>query len=67
MRRSRSSTPASLAAAEAAQSTTLAAVLAREVGGEDPSFEFGTGVSSSKLCVVLNGVPKLQAYGPPSV
>jgi hypothetical protein len=48
---------ASLAAAEAAQSTTLAAVLAREPGAEDPSFELGTGVSSSKLCVVLNGVP----------
>ena len=47
----------SLAAAEAAQSTTLAAVLAREDGGEPPSFELGTGVSSSKLCVVLNGVP----------
>ena len=47
----------SLASAESAQSTTLAAVLAREDGGEDPSFELGTGVSSSKLCVVLNGVP----------
>jgi hypothetical protein len=47
----------SLAAAETAQSTTLAAVLARQDGGEDPSFELGTGVSSSKLCVVLNGVP----------
>ncbi|WP_454629518.1 host specificity factor TipJ family phage tail protein [Bradyrhizobium cenepequi] len=48
---------ASLAAAESAQSTTLSAVLAREDGGEDPSFEFGTGVSSSKLCVVLGGQP----------
>ncbi|WP_316214288.1 host specificity factor TipJ family phage tail protein [Bradyrhizobium sp. SZCCHNR2032] len=48
---------ASLAAAQTAQSTTLAAVLAREDGADDPSFELGTGVSSSKLCVVLNGVP----------
>ena len=47
----------SLAGAEAAQSTTLAAVLAREDGGEPASFELGTGVSSSRLCVVLNGVP----------
>ncbi|MBR0940267.1 hypothetical protein ABIF65_003368 [Bradyrhizobium japonicum] len=46
-----------LAAAEAAQSTTLAAVLEREDGGEYPSFELGTGVSESKLCVVLGGVP----------
>jgi hypothetical protein len=48
---------ASLASAEAAQATTLAAVLAREDGSDYPSFELGTGVSSSKLCVVLNGVP----------
>jgi hypothetical protein len=48
---------ANLTATESAQSTTLAAVLAREDGAEDPSFELGTGVSSSKLCVVLNGVP----------
>ncbi|WP_166295338.1 host specificity factor TipJ family phage tail protein [Bradyrhizobium sp. 2S1] len=48
---------ASLAAAEAAQATTLAAVLAREDGGEDPSFELGTGVSQSRLCVVLSGAP----------
>ena len=47
----------SLASAQAAQSTTLTAVLAREAGGEDPSFEFGTANSESKLCVVLNGVP----------
>lgn len=47
----------SLSAAEAAQSTTLAGVLAREDGGEDPSFELGTGISESKLCVVLNGTP----------
>lgn len=46
-----------LAAAEAAQSTTLAAVLAREDGGEYPSFELGSGDSQSKLCVVLSGVP----------
>jgi predicted phage tail protein len=38
----------SLAGAEAAQSTTLAAVLAREDGGEAASFELGTGVSSSR-------------------
>jgi hypothetical protein len=50
----------SLASAEAAQSTTLAAVLAREDGGEYPSFELGTGVSSSKLCVVLNGAPNSE-------
>ncbi|SHJ69729.1 protein of unknown function [Bradyrhizobium lablabi] len=49
--------PTSLAAAQTAQSTTLAAVLLREAGGEDPSFEFGTANSESKLCVVLNGVP----------
>jgi len=48
---------ASLAAAEAAQKTTLAAVLAREDGGEYPSFELGTGVSQSRLCLVLNGAP----------
>jgi hypothetical protein len=47
----------SLSAAEAAQSTTLGAVLAREDGAEYPSFELGTGVSESKLCVVLGGVP----------
>lgn len=47
----------SLASAEAAQSTTLSAVLAREAGGEDPSFAFGTATTESKLCVVLNGVP----------
>lgn len=46
-----------LAAAEAAQSTMLAQVLTREDGGEDPSFELGTGESQSKLCVVLNGTP----------
>lgn len=49
--------PTSLAAVQTSQSTTLAAVLLRESGGEDPSFELGTGVSQSKLCVVLNGVP----------
>jgi hypothetical protein len=48
---------ASLAAAEAAQKTALAAVLAREDGGEYPSFELGTGVSQSRLCLVLNGAP----------
>ncbi|MGJ4893785.1 host specificity factor TipJ family phage tail protein [Bradyrhizobium oligotrophicum] len=48
---------ASLASAETAQSTTLSAVLARADGAEDPSFEFGNGTSSSKLCVVLNGTP----------
>lgn len=47
----------SLAAAETAQSTTLGDVLAREDGAEYPSFELGTGVSESKLCVVLGGVP----------
>ncbi|MDI3559562.1 host specificity factor TipJ family phage tail protein [Bradyrhizobium sp. Arg816] len=47
----------SLSAAETAQATTLSAVLAREDGGEYPSFELGTGVSESKLCVVLGGVP----------
>ncbi|MGY4224322.1 hypothetical protein ACVMIH_001683 [Bradyrhizobium sp. USDA 4503] len=49
--------PTSLAAAQAAQSTTLAAVLAREDGGEPASFELGTGESASKLCLVLNGTP----------
>lgn len=47
----------SLSAAETAQSTTLSAVLARESGAEYPSFELGTGVSESRLCVVLGGVP----------
>lgn len=47
----------SLAAAQTAQSTTLSAVLAREDGGEYPSFELGSGISESKLCVVLGGVP----------
>ena len=49
--------PTSLASAQTAQSTTLAAVLARETGGEYPSFELGTADSESKLCVVLSGVP----------
>lgn len=49
---------ASLAAAEADQATTLATVLARDPGGEDPSFELGTGGGESRLCVVLNGTPK---------
>ncbi|WP_456705852.1 host specificity factor TipJ family phage tail protein [Bradyrhizobium sp. USDA 4452] len=52
----------SLAAAEAAQSTTLAAVLAREDGGEYPSFELGSGVSQSRLCVVLNGSPNGETF-----
>jgi hypothetical protein len=47
----------SLTGAESAQSISLAAVLAREEGAEYPSFELGTGVSSSRLCVVLGGVP----------
>lgn len=53
---------ASLSAAQTAQSTTLAAVLAREDGAEYPSFELGTGVSESKLCVVLNGTPKGELF-----
>ncbi|OKO67003.1 host specificity factor TipJ family phage tail protein, partial [Bradyrhizobium sp. NAS96.2] len=48
---------ASLAAAQTAQATTLAAVLAREDGAEYPSFDLGTGVSQSRLCVVLDGSP----------
>ena len=47
----------SLADSEGAQNTTLAAVLTREDGGEFPSFEFGTGVSQSRLCTVLSGAP----------
>lgn len=47
----------SLAQAESDQDTTLADVLVREDGAEFPSFELGTGVSESKLCVVLNGTP----------
>lgn len=54
--------PVSLAAAETAQSTTLSAVLAREDGAEYPSFELGTGVSESKLCVVLNGQPNGELF-----
>ncbi|SFM00729.1 Putative phage tail protein [Bradyrhizobium sp. NFR13] len=46
-----------LADVETAQGIVLADVLAREDGGEDPSFEFGTAESQSKLCVVLNGTP----------
>src|SRR5262245_40670010 len=53
---------ASLAAAEAAQKTTLAAVLAREDGGEYPSFELGTGVSQSRLCLVLNGAERRSLH-----
>jgi hypothetical protein len=53
---------ASLAAAEGAQATTLAAVLAREEGGEYPSFELGTGVSQSRLCLVLNGAPNGELF-----
>ncbi|WP_375782940.1 host specificity factor TipJ family phage tail protein [Bradyrhizobium sp. Pha-3] len=48
---------AGLAAAETAQATTLAAVVAREDGAEYPSFDLGTGVSQSRLCVVLDGSP----------
>jgi Putative phage tail protein len=51
-----------LAAAESAQSTTLSAVLAREDGGEYPSFELGTGVSQSRLCLVLNGAPSGELF-----
>jgi hypothetical protein len=51
----------SLAAAETAQST-LATVLKREDGGEYPSFELGTGVSQSRLCVVLNGAPSGELF-----
>ncbi|MES2030834.1 MAG: host specificity factor TipJ family phage tail protein [Pseudomonadota bacterium] len=46
-----------LASVQTAQGIVLADVLAREAGGEDPSFEFGTAESQSKLCVVLNGTP----------
>jgi sulfur carrier protein ThiS len=46
-----------LASVESAQSIALADVLAREDGGEYPSFELGTADSQSKLCVVLSGVP----------
>ncbi len=52
----------SLAMAQTAQSTTLAAVLAREDGGEYPSFELGTGISQSRLCVVLNGAPSGELF-----
>ncbi|OKO83380.1 hypothetical protein AC629_22835 [Bradyrhizobium sp. NAS80.1] len=51
-----------LSQTETAQSTTLAAVLAREDGAEYPSFELGTGVSESKLCVVLNGRPNGELF-----
>jgi hypothetical protein len=52
----------SLADAEAAQKTTLAAVLAREDGGEYPSFELGTGDSQSRPCLVLNGAPNGEQF-----
>ncbi|WBU27597.1 host specificity factor TipJ family phage tail protein [Rhodopseudomonas palustris] len=48
---------AGLAAAEAAQSVTLADVLARSDGAEWPSYELGTADNQSRLCVVLGGVP----------
>lgn len=46
-----------LANVQTAQGIVLADVLAREAGGEDPSFELGTADSQSKLCVVLSGTP----------
>jgi hypothetical protein len=49
--------PSDLANVESTQGVALADVLAREDGGEYPSFEFGTADSQSKLCVVLSGVP----------
>jgi hypothetical protein len=52
----------SLAETETAQATTLAAVLAREVGGEYPSFDLGAGVNQSRLCVVLNGTPQGELF-----
>ena len=48
---------ADLAAVEAAQSTTLDAVLERSTGGILPSFSFGLGTTWIKRCVVKSGSP----------
>ena len=37
-------------------------MLAREDGGEYPSFELGAGVNQSRLCVVLNGAPQGELF-----
>lgn len=50
--------PADLAGVEAAQGRTLAAVLAREDGGEPPSLEFGTAAKTARDCIVLSGRPR---------
>lgn len=42
---------------ETAQSMTLAQVVAREDGGEPPSFEFGTATRTARDCIVLAGRP----------
>lgn len=49
--------PADLANVVATQGITLAAALAREDGGEDPSFELGTADNQSRVVKLLSGVP----------
>jgi hypothetical protein len=46
-----------LALVEAQFSTTLAAVLDREDGAEDPSFSLGIAANSAKTCMILRGRP----------
>jgi len=46
-----------LATVEGQQGITLANVLARSSGGEDPSFELGTAENQSKVVKVLTGQP----------
>ena len=46
-----------LTAVQTAQSMTLAQAVAREDGGEPPSFEFGTATRTARDCIVLSGRP----------
>jgi sulfur carrier protein ThiS len=46
-----------LAAVEASQSTTLAAVLERLDGADDPSFVLGVASKLSRDCIILSGQP----------
>ena len=46
-----------LTSVQTAQSMTLAQAVAREDGGEPPSFEFGTATRTARDCIVLSGRP----------
>lgn len=48
---------ADLASAQTSQGVTLAQVLAREDGGEYPSFTFGAGENRARVVKLLSGVP----------